>query len=221
MRRYIEVYRASYHHIADATLRDQRILLIGYFMHGLHAVFIFRFWSMWLNVMNEDDLELILFNLSSANTYKNIKKTANNPYFITNPAFFSIEINAHSLVFLASVMCEDHIPYDPLNIRLFNSQTCESLFRSARSMSSKFNSGVNFSVQQFFAQANKISVLREIKDNTFNNGLRFPHHRKRRTTTSYTPIPVNCSNLSKNLIEQTVIDAYHHGVNLLTTLHLQ
>ena len=72
-----------------------------------------------------------------------------NRFFITGPAYLSVELNAHNLLYLVLLAKEKHLPKQPLNnMPFFNSQTCESLFRNARSLTATFSTKVNFSVKK-------------------------------------------------------------------------
>jgi hypothetical protein len=79
---------------------------------------------------------------------------------------------------------KEDLSEESLQIFLFNSQGCESTFRSARSMSGASSSIVNFSVTQFLRRAQKLSVLNRIKSEGETNSscdttsLRFPKHHK-------------------------------------------
>ncbi|CAM2715848.1 unnamed protein product, partial [Rotaria socialis] len=91
------------------------------------------------------------------------KKNTKQQYFITLPAMFSIEINSHTLVYLALLVIQHKLPTACLNVPIFNSQTCESTFRSCRAMSGPFSSIVNFTVHQFLQRVKKLSFLNSIK----------------------------------------------------------
>ena len=172
--------------------------------------------------MRKTDLDSLLFRLCNSNfDDNNDEKKTKSPHFITNPAIFSVEINAHSLVYLVSLVCEKQLPYEALDISFFNSQTCESTFRTARAMSSNCSAGVNFTVQQFITHVNKLSMLQHIKGNTDSNGLRFPQHHKLSKTSTNKPILSKKIEVSKELIEQTVLDAYVHVYELFRLLNLE
>ena len=72
----------------------------------------------------------------------NERKNKISKHFITRPAYISVELNAHNLLYLVLLVKQQHLPKQTLlNIHLFSSQPCESLFRDARSFSSVFNRG--------------------------------------------------------------------------------
>lgn len=107
-------------------------------------------------------------------------------FFITNNAYYCIEINAHQLTYLALLVTEKKLPPEAMNIYLFSSQTCEGMFRSARSMSGTFSSVVNFSVQEFLNRAQKLSLLQKLKTRSefysTSGNLVFPKHYKTEKT---------------------------------------
>jgi hypothetical protein len=69
------------------------------------------------------------------------KSSSKPSFFISMPALFSIEINAHSLTYLLLLALEKKITDEALQLTLFNSQICEGYFRTARSMSGSFFNG--------------------------------------------------------------------------------
>ena len=190
--------------------------------HAWVAVFIFRFWSMWINQMEKKDLDLILSRFSDFNiTSKKQKIKAKRQYFITYQSYISVEINAHSLVHLAVLVSEGQLPPEALNPCLQNSQTCESTFRSARSISSMSSVGVNFTVSQFLARISKLSILQHIKSNTSQNNLRFPRHHKLSATTRNPSTSSNTIIPSKNHVENSILNAYKYVTNLFIPLKIK
>ncbi|CAF4387363.1 unnamed protein product, partial [Rotaria magnacalcarata] len=85
------------------------------------VVFFCRLWFTWIKFKT--------FNLTQ--TRKNNKSR----YFITQPAYLSVEINAHSLLYLILLVKQKQLPPQALNIPIFNSQACESIFRNTRTLS--------------------------------------------------------------------------------------
>ena len=172
--------------------------------------------------MDKQDLDLLLSKISNQDeASKNKKRRTKRQYFITYQSHFSIEINAHSLVYLIVLVSEGQLPTEALNIWLQNSQTCESTFRSARSMSSSSSAGVNFTVSQFINRINKLSALQYIKDHTDENKLRFPHHHKLSTASRGTTNLPNTTDLSKAVIEKTITNAYKFVTDLFTPLNIK
>ena len=80
------------------------------------------------------------------------------------------------------------LPIEALNLDVFNSQSCENTFRTARSSSGPFSSVTNFSVKEFLRICQKLSIINSIKNcqqNTNIHRLRFPHHHKSDKRTSH------------------------------------
>lgn len=142
-------------------------------------------------------------------------------YFITYQSHFSVEINAHCIVYLAMLVSEGQLPAESLNIWLQNSQTCEGTFRSARAISSVFSSGVNFTVLQFLNRINKLSALQSTKSDTDQNNLRFPQHHKLSKTSKNISNSLNTTILSKTAIENRVLEAYKYVTKLFIPLKMK
>ena len=92
-------------------------------------VFICRLWWAWLQHTE-------FFNEHSRTT-ESTRQTKQN-FFITKTCFISVEINAHMLLYIIELVKQKKLPKKALNIYLFNSQPCESMFRSARALSEAF-----------------------------------------------------------------------------------
>lgn len=151
--------------------------------HAWFVVFIFRYLSMCISSMDRQTLDLFVAQHPNSNVVSTKRKNKTKRHvFITYQSHFSVEINAHSLVYLAALFAEGQISSESLTIYLQNSQTCESTFRSARSISSACSGGVNFTVSQFLSRIKKLSMLQHIKSNADENKLRFPQHHKLSTT---------------------------------------
>lgn len=195
--------------------------IIDRIFHGWTAVFIFRFWCLWINKTEKQSLNDILLKLSNTSVPRDEYLKPKSKYFITYQSHFSVEINAHSLVYLAMLVSERQLPVEALKIWLQNSQTCEGIFRSARSISSTFSSGVNFTASQFLSQVNKLSTLQNIKNNQHLNSLRFPQHHKLSKTSSTISDISNSSIPSKHDIEQTVYKSFEYVLELISPLKIK
>ncbi|CAF2101614.1 unnamed protein product [Rotaria magnacalcarata] len=160
------------------------------------------------------------FVAQNLNDIKN-KYQVKRQYFITYQSYFCIEINAHSLIYLATLLCEGKLPFEALNISLQNSQTCEGVFRSARAISSITSAGVNFTILQFLKRANKLAALQNIKNSSHENHLRFPQHHKLAKTNQVTSTRQDKNALSKKSIENAVLKAYKYVSNLFSQMNLK
>ncbi|CAF2149730.1 unnamed protein product [Rotaria magnacalcarata] len=174
----INIYLQAIRSVRLAYIEKDTVFLDRIY-HAWTSVFIFRFWLLWINEMDKNDLDLMLAHVSHFDI-NDIKEQcrSKSQYFITYQSHFCVEINAHCLVYLAMLVCEGQLPIEALNIWVQNSQTCESTFRSARAISSVSSAGVNFTVLQFLNRINKLAVLQNIKNNTNQNHLHFPQHQK-------------------------------------------
>ncbi|CAF4068242.1 unnamed protein product, partial [Rotaria magnacalcarata] len=103
------------------------------------SVFIFRSKLVWIDSKDKKDLDLIISQLLNLDL-NDIKKKyqVKRQYFITYQSYFCVEINAHSLIYLATLVCEGKLPFEALNISLQNSQTCEGMFQSSRATLNDF-----------------------------------------------------------------------------------
>ncbi|CAF3888294.1 unnamed protein product [Rotaria sp. Silwood1] len=94
-------------------------------------VFVCRLWKAWLNA-----------------EFKSTTQKRRDEYFITAPAYYSVEINAHTLLYLILLVDQGSLQSESLQIPLFGSQLCESLFRSTRSLTGTQSTMVNFPVME-------------------------------------------------------------------------
>jgi hypothetical protein len=116
-------------------------------------------------------------------------------------------------------VAEQTITEEALNISLFNSQVCESTFRTARSMSGPFSSVVNFSVNEFLQRIEKLAVLQRIKcSSEYNkNNIIFPKHHKQSQQTFSTPLTTPLTTtITEKLLEEIVFSAYIQASQILS-----
>jgi len=155
--------------------------------------------------------------LKSSKTSQTISERKNkiNKYFITRPAYISVELNAHNLLYLVLLVKQQHLPKQTLiNIHVFNSQPCESLFRDARSSSSTFSTVVNFTVKDFIRRSQKLSILNQIRYNQLENDVSFPiHHKHKREH----PLPSShqLDEIDKLDIQQLISNANDQALHLV------
>lgn len=189
--------------------------LIDRLYHSWFSVFICRIWQTWLQVANVNDLA----GCSSDEDKKNL--------FITVPAHFSIEINAHCLLGICLLVRQCDLPESALDFSNYHSQSCESTFRLARSMTGTFSTITNFTIEQFLKRAGKLAVLTDIENKSISNQLscplKFPkHHKKRRNLID---LKRSTSNSSVNVltnenIEQTIYRSFDDAYKLLSHLNV-
>ncbi|CAF1561868.1 unnamed protein product, partial [Rotaria sp. Silwood1] len=173
------------------------------------VVFFCRLWFTWIKFKT--------FNLTQT---RNNNKSR---YFITQPAYLSVEINAHNLLYLILLVKQKQLPPQALNIPIFNSQACESIFRNTRALSGIYSTIVNFTVHDFLRRAQRLSLLNDIKCKQLHSGsvdkLVFPVHYKHRVErqSSFTHSQLEIDEID---IERVITDAYHHAVDMLEGLDI-
>lgn len=109
-----------------------------------YVIFFLRIWRDWL--------------------WTNSRYTSDN--FITSNVYNCIELNGHTLLNVICYLRDNYSKTDQQNFFrtwLFNSQPCESFFRSLRSMSTTENTVVNFSVRDVLYRIKRIDLQSEIK----------------------------------------------------------
>ncbi|CAF3392878.1 unnamed protein product [Rotaria sp. Silwood2] len=187
--------------------------IIDRIYHGWFAVFLCRIWQTWLGII--DDTYILEYG---ANNKKDL--------FITTPAHFSIELNAHSLLAVCLLVSQQKLPHSALSISNYSSQPCEATFRLTRSISGVFSSVVNFTTDQFLKRAGKLSVLTDIENKSESGllecSLQFPKHHKRRkanakkTSASNKIVDLPSYDTIENIIHRSFNDAY----NVLSQLEM-
>ncbi|CAF3917309.1 unnamed protein product [Rotaria magnacalcarata] len=172
-------------------------------------VFIVRFWYTWFTKTTKNELDSIL---NQRNYIKqNIRTSTKRQYFMAHPALFSIEINSHTLVYIALLVIQCQLPEECLNVSLFNSQSCEREFRLCRSMSGPFSSIVNFTVEQFIQRVKKLSS---------DADFLFPSHHKHskivhtgQNTSSDMPLKIE-------MIEASILQTYSDATRLMCEVNI-
>ncbi|KAF5307705.1 hypothetical protein FQR65_LT18364 [Abscondita terminalis] len=136
--------------------------------------------------------------------------------FISSNCYTCIEMNGHMLIKLIYIFQEDDtfIP-EMFCPWLFSSQTCEHLFRSARSLTSTHCTMINFSIKDFISRVDRIALINEIKSDLCNNFI-FPREQKRMKMNTSTTITKNCieSIDIKEIIKMAQNDAINDAFNL-------
>ena len=181
--------------------------------HSWLAVFICRIWQTWLQIVNEEDI---------LESHSQMTKAS---LFITVPTHFSIELNAHSLLAICLLVHQQALPVSALAISNYHSQTCEATFRNRRSMSGVFSSVVNFTTEQVFKLAGKLSVLTNIQNQSesgqLSYSLQFPKHHKlcqHHTVSKKLVLSSSVNLLTCENIRKTICQAYDHAYDLLSKL---
>jgi len=189
--------------------------IINRIYHSWLAVFLCRIWQTWLHTASEKDI------------LESHSEMSMDKLFITVPAHFSIELNAHSLLVICLLVYQHDLPESALSISNYKSQTCESSFRDTRSMSGAFSSVVNFTTQQFLKRAGKLTVLTNLKNQSESGHLSCPiqfpkHHKRRRQNIALKKSIQNSAVdlLTCDNIKKTICRAFDDAYRLLSELNL-
>ena len=115
--------------------------------------------------------------------------------FITNNAYMCIELNAHSLItFLLTVRDELHPESRCFVPWMLGSQSCEKIFRAARSMSSSFSTIINFGMLGLLRRLHRLHVQTCNEAEGDKTGIKYPRveaHKKKDGHTDSTPYIVD------------------------------
>jgi len=157
---------------------------------------------------------------ASSSTSRNTKQNL----FITKTAYLSVEINAHNLLYAILLVKQKHLPKEALNVYLFNSQSCESMFRNARSLSGTFSTIINFTVADFLRRSQKLSILLGINcDRLFgqdhNNSLLFPIHHKHKHDDNLTSLQ-KLEDIDQMDIEKIISAAFEQALQITQRLEI-
>jgi hypothetical protein len=167
------------------------------------VVFVCRLWWSWLQ------------KRSKSNQTINDRKNQINKYFVTRPAYISVELNAHNLLYLVLLVKQKHLPKQALiNVHLFNSQACESIFRDARSLSGTFSTRINFTVKSFIRRSQKLCILNQIKYNQAENDLSFPIHHKHKRERML-PLSYQLDEIDSLDVKQLISNAYDQATRIV------
>ncbi|CAF0969260.1 unnamed protein product [Rotaria sordida] len=177
-------------------------------------VFICRMWWTWIQHKQ------FTSTTASATTKRNSKAK----FFITKTAYLSVELNAHNLLYIILLVKQKQLPKEALNVYLFNSQSCESMFRNARSLSGTYSTIINFTVADFLNRSQKISILNRIKcDNLCqqddNEHLSFPIHHKHKRDNHLLSLQ-NLDDIDQLDVEKIISDAYNEALELAERLEI-
>ena len=170
------------------------------------VVFFCRLWWAWLQ------------HASFSNASETTKRKTKYTHFITKTSYLSVEINAHMLVYVILLVKNNQLPKEALHIYLFNSQSCESMFRNARSLTRVYSTKVNFTVTDFLRRSQKLSVLNKIKHKQENNKneriLLFPIHHKHKNG-DHLVINEKIGDIYGLDIEKIVLNSYKMAIALI------
>ena len=118
-----------------------------------YAVFFLRYWRHWIILHPQYSLQ-------------------NN--FITQNAYMCIELNAHAIVmFLLTI--REHFKGSSFFLPwLLGSQSCEKIFRSARSMTSTFSTIINFGMLGLLRRLHRLQIQSRLQSQSEETGIVYP-----------------------------------------------
>lgn len=135
-----------------------------------HALYFLRIWRQWI-------LESSEYKLQNS--------------FITSNAYICVELNAYFLIHLIVKLRDENKKEQFLPV-LFSSQTCESTFRTMRSLTTANWTKVNFSLFELFHSIGRIELLTDIMHNKLKNtGIIFPRIRDKNSKVAVFELPSN------------------------------
>lgn len=133
--------------------------------------------------------------------------------FISSNAYTCIEINARTLIMLIKMFRDEGKPEHFL-LALFDSQTCENLFRLLRSMGTLNYTKINFSLYDLLHLIGRTEVQNDIAYiKLANEDIFFPNKRKGKT--SVYPLP-NDTEIAETILkakEAAINNAHDLGIN--------
>ncbi|CAF1435863.1 unnamed protein product [Rotaria sordida] len=186
------------------TYTQSKISLLDRVFYAWIVVFYVRLWRIWLRITKKIRKSSVKIN----------KKSNEQSYFITSNALISLELNAHSLIYLYLLIEHDILPQSVAdNVHLFSSQHCENIFRDARSLSGIYSTRINFTIKQFLKRIDKLNALTELKQFELTNEydkIIFPVHHKVKRLIDDTGSKINEKNIYFHVdyVEEIIFKAY-------------
>ena len=129
---------------------DKKIELIVRIEKAWTPVFFYRYWRAWI-----------------------LKSTSHSlkHNFLTSNSCMCCELNAHSLIIFAVIMC-NHPSFIPW---LLGSQCCEKIFRSARSLNTVYSTMINFGMLGLLHRSHCLQMQILLECDADENGILYPH----------------------------------------------
>ena len=151
-RAYLEVMRA----VIDSYL-DKSLDALSRLEKAWFAVFVMRYWRKWILLHPQYELG------------KN---------FITSNAYICIELNAHALVTILLTI-RNTLPSDNQCFLpwLLGSQSCEKMFRAARSMTSTFSTIINFGMLGLMRRLHCLNIQLCLEAEAEANHICYPRNK--------------------------------------------
>ena len=150
---YVEMMKC----VVDSYL-DKSLSPLDRIEKAWYANFFARYWKQWML-------------LSDKYTLKD--------NFLTSNAYQCIELNAHALITFLMNARDNANSNDVVFLPwLLGSQTCERIFRSARSMSTVFSSVLNFSILGLLRRLHRLNIQSVLQADAAKSGIKFPQMEK-------------------------------------------
>ena len=177
-------------------------------------MFVCRLWWTWIQHKE----------FASATTSKSKRRNSKENFFITLTAYLSVELNAHNLLCIILLVKGKQLPEEALNTYLFNSQSCESMFRNARSLSGTYSSIINFTVADFLRRSQKISILNGIKCDQLSQQddtehLSFPTHYKHKRDSQLSTLQ-EFDSIDQLDVENVIANAFAQAIKSTAPLEI-
>lgn len=120
------------------------------------------------NVASEERVAKAIFSLSTLRRWRKYLKLKSLTIdsFISSQCFHAIEINVRFLIQLCLERKSELITCS-------NSQSCETFFRTLRTMTSSGLNQINFSIQEALMKINRIVTLTKVKQELKEHGFKF------------------------------------------------
>ena len=155
-----------------------------------YAVFFMRYWRQWL-----------LFNPHYT--------LGNN--FITLNAYMCIELNAHSLITFLMTVRDSLQPDSQCFVPwMLGSQSCEKIFRAARSMSSTFSTVINFAMLGLLRRLHRLHIQFCLQTESQETGIKYPRSEAHKSKDGHQkPSTCNVHSITNEQIVEAVTKARH------------
>ena len=176
----------AYLEVIQCVIVDKKVDNISRLEKAWYAVFFVRYWRQWLMLSPQYTL-------------------SNN--FITTNAYVCIELNAHALI-THLMTIRDTLPVKSFLPWLLGSQSCERIFRTARSLSSTFSTIINFGMLGLLRRLHRIHIQFCLEAESPNTGITYPrvekHKKKSGQHNSY-----DCS--VQSIANEDILEAIKHA----------
>lgn len=173
-----------------------------------HALFYLRIWRKWIMTQKDEN-------------GKKLYTLTNN--FISTNAFSCVEINAHGLIHTMIKFRNENTPHYFLPT-IFQSQTCENVFRQLRSMGTVNWTKINFTMYELIHMIGRWELQTDIIYNKLNgSGVSFPRHQNRPEKYKFYELPNDeqIRNALKSAQNDAFLDMARFGIEDIQITDIQ